>query len=204
MGTQPPQQPRASSSASRRRQRSTRITVSVALVALAGVLVLGAAVVGAAWLWTTAAVVALVLGGAATRIMHSELVQTRRAAARDRARQAKEYAALTEARAAESAAFADSMRERIDEREQAISSLEEALATAQQHALEQTRKLNGEARRADLAERDHADTRHDLDAAEGRAAEAIVRVAELEAEIDVLRTELADWKAGRGAASRTA
>jgi uncharacterized small protein (DUF1192 family) len=47
--------------------------------------------------------------------------------------------------------------------------------------------MSAEARRADVAERHLVDS-------EERAAEAIVCVAELEAEIDVLRAELDTWR----------
>lgn len=204
MGSQPSQQSQVSSSASRRLQRSTRITVSVSLLVAAALLLVTAGAVGAGWLWMTAAVAALALGAASTKIMHSELLLTRKVAARDRARQASEYADLSARRSKENSEFAEAMTRRINEREEALEALEEALTKAQKHALEQTRKLNAEARRADVAERDQTDLVTQLASAEDRAAEAIVRVAELESEIDGLRSELADWKAGRNRTSRTA
>ena len=71
-----------------------------------------------------------------------------------------------------------------------------ALTTAQKRAAEATRKMNTEARRADVAEPEGRELTARLDeSAEERAAEAIVRVAELEAELDVLRAELAAWQA---------
>src|SRR5688500_1952899 len=105
----------------RRRQRSTRLTVAVALLVLAAVLVTIAFLDNVAWFQTLAAFAAVVLGAAATRITHSELMQTRRDAARDRAQQAQEYRALTDRRTAENEAFAATMAERIAEREAAIS-----------------------------------------------------------------------------------
>ena len=51
------------------------------------------------------------------------------------------------------------------------------------------RKLNVEARRADLAEAEGSRLAVALEESEERAAEAIVRVAELEDENDVLRSE---------------
>ncbi|MGN0065611.1 MAG: hypothetical protein ACI379_15340 [Nocardioides sp.] len=203
MGSQPSQQPQVSRSASRRRQRSTRITVAVSLLVAAAVLVAGAVVVNTGWLSSLAAVLAVVAGAAATKITHSELLLSRKEAARDRAAQAKEYAELTRQRADENATFAATMRKKIVDREEAISALEEALSAAQKHVLEQTRKLNAEARRAEVAERTGAETARALGVSEDRAAEAIMRVAEMEAELDVLRAELVEWKAGRGQA-RTA
>ena len=106
---------------------------------------------------------------------------TRRDAARDRAEQAQAYRDLTVARTAEHATFADTMRARVEAQENAIHELEVALTSAQKRAAEATRKLNTEARRADLAEHEGRATAGLLGEAEERAAEAIVRVAELEA-----------------------
>jgi chromosome segregation ATPase len=175
---------------SRRRQRSTRITVAVVLLALAAVAVAGAVASGSSVVIASAAVLGVLLGAAATRITHSELAATRRDAARDRAVQAQEYRALTEARTAESAEFARTMQERVQRQRAAIGELEDALTAAQGRAADATRKLNAEARRADAAERNGTELSGRLAEAEGRAAEAIVRVAELEQELDVVRAEL--------------
>jgi uncharacterized membrane-anchored protein YhcB (DUF1043 family) len=184
-----------SSPKARRRQRSTRITVAAALVILAAVAVIGAVLAGSWSLLATAALIGVALGAAAVRITHSELMQARHDAARDRAVQAQEYRALTERRTAESAAFAADMRRKINEREEAIDVLERALSNAQKNAAEQTLKRGQEARRADAAERGRDEAESGRDDAEARAAEAIVVVAELEAEIDVLRAELDSLRA---------
>ena len=138
---------------------------------------------------------AVALGAAATRITHSELMATRREAARDRAEQAQAYRDLTVARTAEHKSFADTMRTRIDAQETCIHELEVALSSAQKRAAEASRKFNAEARRADLAEDQGRATAGRLAEAEERAAQAIVLVAELEQELDVLRAELAAWHA---------
>ena len=76
----------------RRRQRSTRLTVAVALIVVSALAVAGAVLSGS-WIFvTTAAVLGVVLGASATRITHSELLQARRDAARDRATQARSTA----------------------------------------------------------------------------------------------------------------
>ena len=67
-----------SSPKARRRQRSTRLTLAVALVIIASVAVLGAVLAGSWGLLAIAAVLGVVLGAAATRITHSELMQARR------------------------------------------------------------------------------------------------------------------------------
>jgi hypothetical protein len=184
----------ASPRSNRRRQRSTRLTVAVSLLALAAVAVLGAVVSGSWLLVTLAAAVGVLLGAAATKITHNELVTTRRDAARDRAEQAQAYRRLTDERTAENAAFATSMQDKLSQQVAAVGELEEALTAAQQRAADATRKLNAEARRADAAERQGRDDRERLSGrlaeAEERAAEAVVRVLELEQELDVVRAEL--------------
>jgi hypothetical protein len=179
---------------SRRRQRSTRLTVAVGLLAVAALAVAGAVASGSSALVVVAAIVGVLLGAGATRITHAELVATRRDAARDRAEQAQAYREITAARTAENAAFAETMRTRVDRQETAIHELEDALTAAQGRAADATRKLNAEARRADAAQREGQATaqqlQRSLTAAEERAAEAIVRVAELEQELDVVRAEL--------------
>lgn len=178
----------------RRRQRSTRLTVAVVLLVAAALIVTGGVVSGSFVLISVAAVAAVALGAAATRITHAELAQSRRDAARDRAEQAQEYAALTERRTTENAQFVHAMNTRIADRESTIEQLEGGLSKARKRALEVTRKMNTEARRADIAEERGKVTAAELDGAQERAAEAIVQVAELELEIDVLRAELDAWK----------
>ncbi len=178
-----PQQSHAPREIARRRQRSTRLIVAVALLAAAAVIVAGAVASSSALLTTVAAVVAIVTGAAATRITHSELMATRREAARDRATQAQEYRVINDRRTAENAAFAADMVQKIVNREHAIDVLEQALFSAQKNAAEQTLKRGQEARRADGAERGRDDSNV-------RAAQAVVRVGELEAELGTLRSEL--------------
>lgn len=183
-----------SSPQARRRQRSTRLTVAAGLIVVAALAVLGAVLSGSWLVVTTAAVLGVVLGASATRITHSELLQTRRDAARDRAAQAQAYRDLTIARTAENAEFAAAVRTRMDHQESALSELEVALTSAQKRAADATRKLNTEARRAEVAEQEGRAVTVRLEDAEDRASEAILRVAELEAEIDTLRAEVVVWQ----------
>lgn len=182
------------SARNRRRQRSTRLTVAAALVGIAALVVLGAVVSGTPLLVTIAAVLAVVLGAAAARITHAELVIARREAAADRAAQAQAYRDLTAVRTAENAAFAESMRARQEYNEGVILELEDALGAAQQRAGEATRRLSHEARRAKTAERDGRDAVIRIEQsraeAEARAAVAVLRVADLEQQLDVVRAEL--------------
>lgn len=183
------------SSSARRRQRSTRLSVAVALLVVAAVLVAWAVVDNVGWLRAFAAVAAVVLGAAATRITHSELMQTRRDWAQDRAEQAQAYRTLSERRTTEHREYVAGLRGEAERREQAIGELEAALIQAQHRAAEATRKFNAEARRAELAEAEGVRLGGEVEAAEHRAAEAIVHLAELEQEVDLLRAELAAWQA---------
>ena len=78
MPSQQPQQSQASRTPARRRQRSTRLVVAVALLGVSAAIVLGAVASSSAGLTAVAAVLAVVLGAAATRITHSEVMQARR------------------------------------------------------------------------------------------------------------------------------
>src|SRR6476619_5631493 len=125
-----------SSPKARRRQRSTRITVAAALVILAAVAVIGAVLAGSWSLLATAALIGVALGAAAVRITHSELMQARRDANRDRAEQAQAYAELTTARTAEHADYVTGMELKMTAHETTIGELEVALTSAQRRAAE--------------------------------------------------------------------
>jgi hypothetical protein len=147
-----------------------------------------------AWFQAFAAVSSVVLGATATRITHSELMQSRREAARDRAEQAQAYRELTQRRTSEQLEFSRAMQARAEQQELALTELESALSEAQKRAAEATRKFNAEARRAELAEQEGRDVTVRLEEAEERASEAALRVSELEQELDVVRAELAAWE----------
>ena len=86
---------------SRRRQRSVRVTVAVALLSVASAaVVLALPTQSALWL-SIASVLALACGWAAARIIYTELLQSRREAATDRAEQAQAYRTMFHERAAE-------------------------------------------------------------------------------------------------------
>jgi len=174
--------------ATRRRQRSTRVTVAVSLILLAALGVTSAAVAVASadvsWMVLAgAAALAVLLGAVATRITHSELADSRRAAAADRARLAQSYSELTDVRTAEHAAYVATIESRISEREQALDQLEMALSAAQRRAARAIRNKNAETSRA-------AGLQAQLVQAEDRATDAMVRVNELEQELVTLRAEL--------------
>lgn len=166
--------------------------VASVLVAVAAVLVLIGVMVGSWSLLVAVAVLGVVLGVAATRITITELTDSRRDAARERATLAKEYRAITDRQADSNAVFITYTNGRIARHEATIGHLEGRLEQAAAEAVEAARLLEIEQDRALAAEdsRDRLEAR--LSDAESRAAEAIVRVAELEQELDVM---LAQWQA---------
>ena len=175
--------------------------MAVVLVIIAAAAVLGAVLAGSWALLTAAAVLGVALGAFAVRITHSELLQNRRDANRDRAEQAQAYRDLTSERVAENAEFIAGMEKQMTAHQTTLDELEVALTSAQRRAADAARKRSAEAKRADRAESDAESLTRRLDEAETRAAEAILRVAELEAEIDVakaeldaVRAELAAWE----------
>jgi len=157
----------ASRTSMRRRQRSVRVTVSVTLLSVATASVL-ASLPAQSPLWLSiAAVTALALSWGALRIMWTEVLQSRRENAADRAAAATAYRTLFGVRAAEHAEFTTAMTERLAEAhltqreleglvtqhearaQRAESRFEEA--QAQVHTLEETvAALQGEDAVADL------------------------------------------------------
>ena len=188
----------SATSVTRRRQRSTRVTVAVVLVALAAFAVVGAVVSGSWLVASLTALLSVVLGATATKITHSELMATRVEAARDRAQQAQAYRVMTEARVADQARHDAYLTGEIIRREDALADLEAALTAAHQRAADAVRARAEESRRADQAERDGQALAVRLEEAEQRAAEAIVRVHELETELDAVRSELAAVRSADG------
>jgi hypothetical protein len=159
------------------------VTTAVGLLLLAALVVAGAALSGSWLLVTIAAGLGVALGAAATRITHSELVESRVAAARDRAVQAAAYNDLADERSAEHATYVADVALRLAEKEQALDELELALSLSQRRAATSTRKRNAEGRRA-------AGLQVRLSETEERAAIAQLRVVELEQEVLALRAEL--------------
>lgn len=179
----------------RRRQRSTRLVVAVVILAVAAVLVAASLATGAAGVRAAAAIAAVVLGAAATRITHSELLQNRRDAAADRARQAQAFRVIDARRTDDHLRFVAHLAGEAESREDVVHELETALVAAQRRTAEITRKFSAEARRAQLAEDENELLERRVTESDERAAEAIVHLIEVEQEVDVLRAELTAWKA---------
>jgi hypothetical protein len=128
---------------------------------------------------TIASVFSLVCGWAAARIVYSELVESRRVDARDRATQARSFQALFTERSEEHALFAAAMGDRVTAREREVRELEGTLRLSEGRATDAEARVRREARRAN---------------------EAQERVAELEVAL-AIRTaeeadELASWVPG--------
>jgi chromosome segregation ATPase len=176
----------------RRRQRSARAAVACTLLAAAVLAVAGGALSGSWLTLTSAAAGAVALGAAATRITYLEVLQSRREAATDRAELAQEYRTLSEARAAENAVFVADMTGRIGRHEATIERLEKRFAEATAELFDAQQALDAALERARFAEEEGGRLAVRLEDAEERAAVAIIRVAELEQERDVLTAE---WQA---------
>jgi chromosome segregation ATPase len=176
----------------RRRQRSARAAVACLLLAAAALAVVGAALSGSWPLLTIAAVGAVALGATATRIAYLEVLQSRREAATDRAELAQQYRTLTDERTGENAVFVAEMTGRIGRHEATIERLEKRFAEAAEEVFEAHRLLDQAVERAQLAEAEGERLAARLEEAEERAAQSLVRVAELEQELDVLTAE---WQA---------
>lgn len=181
-------------SSARRRQRSTRLVVAIGLLLLAALLVI-VSVTASAVTGTGAAITAVVLGAAATRITYAEVLHTRHDWARDRAEQAQAFREVDVRRSTEHQEFVAYLRGQSERRELAMRGLETLLTAARGRAHEMTVKFHDEARRAELAEDENALLTQQVTDAEERAAEAIVRLAELEQELDVAHSELIAWQA---------
>ena len=155
-------------SSARRRQRSVRVTVAVSLLAVASVAVLAALPTQSPALLSVAAVSAVVLGWAAVRIVWTEVLQSRRENAADRAATASAYRSLFSERAAEHAEFTTAMTERLAESNLTLHEYQGAMVQAQ---------------------RETAEALVRAESAESARAAALLRVTELERSIEMLRAE---------------
>lgn len=153
----------------RRRQRSIRVSVAFSLMALAT----GATVAAASWqsllVLTATGIGAVLAGWLAARMLWTEVVQSRREHAADRATTARQYQQLAQRRARENTVFATTMTQRLS-----ATTLEFYEAQA---ALEQ-------------AQRDLARQRRENQDVSNELAIAQAKVAELTSEVKVLRARI--------------
>lgn len=182
----------------RRRQRSTRLVVATLMIVVSAAVVVATALTGSWLLVTVAGLVAVLFGATATKITHSELMDSREEAARDRAQQARAYADLTEVRTAENVEFAADMTGKVAKRDATISRLEKRLGDAAAELADARRELSEARDEAAGAQREAERLTSRLADAEERAHHAVVRMAELEAELDVVTSELQAERAAAG------
>src|SRR3954454_17630948 len=172
--------------AGRRRQRSVRVTVAVFVLGVATAAVLLALPTQSPVWLSVAALLAVACGWASARIVYSELLQSRREAAADRAAQAKAYRSMFTERASEHAEFTTSMTDRLVRRDRENEDLTSALVAAKARAAAAEARVQREARRGNDA----------LD----RVQELTGRVHELEGALVIRHAEevdeLASWGEG--------
>lgn len=183
----------------RRRARSSRVAAAVVLLVVAALVVTGALFSHNTLLLSAAAVVAVIFGVIATRLTHTELIESRVEAAHDRAELAQSYRDITATRIAEQTTHTEHL---LAGHRTTIADLEAALTAAHQRAADALAARAAESRRAEAIDQEGRDLAVRLEDADARAAEAIVRVHELEQELDVARAEL-EAERGQRKASRS-
>jgi len=163
------------------------VTVAVVLLSVATVGVLLALPTQSPVLLSSSSVVALMCGWAAMRIMWTEVLQSRRENAADRAAAASAYKSLFSLRAAEHAEFTTAMTERLAESNLSVRELQGELVQARRESANAVVRAESAEKTRDMARK---------------------RVGELEESIEVLRAEraaeeadaLASWEADGGEA----
>jgi len=186
MASTPAQRP-VGTTTSRRRQRSVRVSVAVGLLSVATLVVLGAVTSRSpAWL-TAASLLALACGWAAARMVYTELVQSRRDNATDRAAQAQAYRSVFAERSLEHAEFTSAMVDRVVTRDRKIAELTSLTLDAELLVAEAETRVQRECRRAN-----EADTR--ADEADTLVAELRGRIEELEIRRAEQFDQLASWE----------
>lgn len=187
-------------SGSRRVQRSVRVTIAAGLLGAAAVFV--AVTVVTSTLVRVAAVGSVLLGVVAARIIFSEVVQTRREASRDRAKQARDFRETITRSHADHLAYSATMTGRLSQRDQRIGELDATVRLAELRADDAEGRVRREARRANEAQERLAavldevlgTTEYDVDADRAAAARpatspgpaAVAEVADLPTIVDLL------------------
>lgn len=133
--------------AGRRRPRSVRALVSVFLVAVAGVVVFIGLVAGSTPILALSAVLSVIAGGAAVRMLLDELRDVRHQHSRDRALQARRFTGLLADGSAQHVQFISVMTERVASRERDVRELEAALRLSERRAVEAEGRARSEAQR---------------------------------------------------------
>jgi hypothetical protein len=153
--------------ATRHRRAGTRISLAVALLGVAGFVLVVALIVASATVLLVAAVTSYVAGVAASRMLADELAQVRRDAARARADQALVDTQRSQAVARQHRLAVTTLSRRLADSHAAATALRIQLALAQEQVTDTSRRLVRESRRSST------------------------RMAALQAEVDRLHHELA-------------
>lgn len=175
----------------RRRQRRIRVTVAIVILAVAAAVAVPALIIATPVLLSIAVVVAFLCGVAATRIVHTEMTQNRRADAQARAHIAQDNLGHSLLQSRENTAFAESMTAKVAERDSTIVELKGVVRMITVRADVAEQIAAAEAQRADAAE--------ELAAVQTiRADEAVDALAELQRDIETDESELIDELAAWG------
>lgn len=130
----------------RRAQRSVRVTVAAALLGASALVVVVALLSGT--FVGAAAVLSMLAGGCAARIVYSEVVQTRLDAAHRSAEQARSFRDSTAANHREHLAFTETMLAGVEQRDARIAGLALALRLTERRADDAETRVKREAQRA--------------------------------------------------------
>ena len=157
--------------AARRRQRSVRALVAILLLVGAAALVFVCLMAGATTLLALSAVLSVLAGAAAVRMLLDELRDLRHQHSRDRAVQARRFTRLLSDGSAQHIEFIRDMTQKVESRERDVRELEAALRLSERRAVD----AEGRARRE-----------------KERVVAAAERVAELEVALKIRDAEQAD------------
>lgn len=177
----------ANRSPSRRRQRRIRISVAVAMLVFAAAVAIPALALQTPTLLSIAVVGVFLCGASAARIVHSELVMNRRRYAAERTEIAVDYRRLAVKQSRENTAFADSMTDRLAQRDAVITELhstvqqvetrataaEQRAGVAEQRAVVSEQRAVDEGRRADHATEALIELQRDIEADESALIEEL-------------------------------
>jgi Skp family chaperone for outer membrane proteins len=182
-------------SPTRRRQRSVRVTVAATLLGAGTAAVVVALALATVAALSVSSVLALLCGWAATRIVWTELAQSRRLHAQDRAAQARDFRELFVQRSAEHAAFASAVTDRLVARDRDVRELEGTLRLSERRATDAEERVRREARRANEAQQRVAELETALAIRTAEEADELAswsadgRMAELDTVVDLLAWE---------------
>lgn len=124
----------ANRSPSRRRQRRTRVTVAVGILAAATALTVPALLLQSTILLSAAVVASLVTGIVSTRIVYTELLENRRENAFERAKIAAANRRMAVAQSRDNTIFAEAMSRKVKGRDRSINELEGTIRLAEKRA----------------------------------------------------------------------